>query len=140
MPWKKGESGNPAGRPTGRSKYTRIRLDLEEHLPEAITILMEGVREKDRHCLRIYFDRVCPVLKGVDVPGVVPGFAEAGTLQEKATAILQAVSDGEVSVNDGLSLIQAVANAARVNESSEMERQIEELEKALQEARRLKAV
>ncbi len=93
----------------------------------------------DQKLLMYWGDKIIPTLRTVDLPGTVPSFAEAKTLSDKSSAILQSIADGELNVPDGLSLMQAVANAARVSESVEQEKQIAELESALQNARRGRA-
>ncbi len=135
MPWTKGKSGNPLGRPRGRSKAAEIRRAFEEDWEKAVEKIKELALAGDQKLLMYWGDKIIPTLRTVDLPGTVPSFAEAKTLSDKSGAILQSIADGELNVPDGLSLMQAVANAARISESVEQEKQIAELESALQNAR-----
>ncbi len=139
MPWTKGKSGNPLGRPRGRSKAAEIRRAFEEDWEKAVEKIKELALAGDQKLLMYWGDKIIPTLRTVDLPGTVPSFAEAKTLSDKSGAILQSIADGELNVPDGLSLMQAVANAARISESVEQEKQIAELESALQNARRGRA-
>jgi len=136
MPWTKGKSGNPLGRPRGRSKAAELRRAFEEGWEKAVEKIKELALAGDQKLLMYWGDKIIPTLRTVDLPGTVPSFAEAKTLSDKSSAILQSIADGELNVPDGLSLMQAVANAARVSESVEQEKQIAELEAALQNAKR----
>ncbi len=136
MPWTKGKSGNPLGRPRGRSKAAEIRRAFEEDWEKAVEKIKELALAGDQKLLMYWGDKIIPTLRTVDLPGTVPSFAEAKTLSDKSGAILQSIADGELNVPDGLSLMQAVANAARISESVEQEKQIAELEAALQNAKR----
>ena len=136
MPWTKGKSGNPLGRPRGRSKAAEIRRAFEEDWEKAVEKIKELALAGDQKLLMYWGDKIIPTLRTVDLPGTVPSFAEAKTLSDKSSAILQSIADGELNVPDGLSLMQAVANAARISESVEQEKQIAELEAALQNAKR----
>ncbi len=136
MPWTKGKSGNPLGRPRGRSKAAEIRRAFEEDWEKAVAKIKELALDGDVKMLTLWTDKIIPTLRTVDLPGQVPDFGQAKTLEAEASAILAATSAGELSVPDALSLCQMLANAARVHESAQQEEKIEELERALNSKRK----
>lgn len=73
----------------------------------------------DIQAASLLLSRVCPTLRPVQEPLKVdmPG----DTITEKAVAILDAVSRGELSVMDGKALVDALAGAARIAALAETE-------------------
>ncbi len=128
MKFEKGRSGNSAGRRPGTGKHQQFRKILEAKAPELLERAIEMALEGDQKMMAMCLDRVLPALRTVDTPGRLPDFGDAKTLEEKTTAVMKAISGGEITVNDGLSLVQTCANAARVAEVSELQKRIEQLE------------
>ena len=88
MPFVKGQSGNPAGRPKGSGDIAKARQKLLEHSDEIIQRLMERVREGDPGALKLALERLIPVIKetpidSVDLPPIViTGFEVVEDKQE----------------------------------------------------------
>jgi len=66
--WKKGQSGNPAGRPKGSiNKYTILARELmTERGPLIVQKVIDMAMDGDVHCLKMCIDRILPVHKAVD--------------------------------------------------------------------------
>jgi hypothetical protein len=131
MSYKKGQSGNPNGRPRGISdKRDRLRRLLEPHAPSLVAKAVRLALRGDTAALRICLDRLIPPLKARD--GVVSlESALAGSLREQGEKILQALAEGRLTPDETTSLMQALAAQARIVEFSELEQRIAQLEESL---------
>lgn len=123
--FKKGQSGNPNGRPAGSGEVAKLRAELAQHLPTAITALLKKVRKGDVAAIRVYLDRVLPPLKAVDRSVSLPlpkGLAAQGQ------AVIQALGQGTITPDEAAGIMQAVAAQARVVEVDELEKRVAALE------------
>src|SRR5262245_35207911 len=106
--FRKGASGNPAGRPKGTGdRRTALRTLLEPHAPKLVGKLVERALEGDGLALRICMDRLIPTLKAREEPVKMPG--AGGTLREQGDAVLAAVNAGTLGPDQAASLIQALS-------------------------------
>jgi hypothetical protein len=67
MPWKKGQSGNPNGRPRkSQRSMAQLRAQISEHLPDVIEILAKAAKEGDVQASRILVERCIPSMRALD--------------------------------------------------------------------------
>jgi hypothetical protein len=55
MPFKKGQSGNPKGRPT-KAEEQKLNDQLSPHSPKAIKALIDGVEQGERWAIKMFFE------------------------------------------------------------------------------------
>ena len=127
--WKPGQSGNPAGRPRGsRNKVTKYRAELEARGTAVIATIIERALDGDMQAARLVIERISPPIRAqasqvrFDLPD--------GDLSVKASAILDAVAGGHVSVDVGKTLVDTLAGIARIVEITELEARLVALEEA----------
>jgi|SRR5690554_7659015 len=129
--FKKGQSGNPAGRPKGSGIAGRLREAINQDADEIVKALITEAKAGDVSAAKILLDRICPALKNeaqaVDLPEL-----SAGSLTERATAALDAVAAGELAPDVAAQLIQSVGTLARVVEIDELEQRLTAIEKTLE--------
>jgi hypothetical protein len=125
--WKKGESGNPQGKPPGSGELQRLRAAISEHVPEIIGKLVEGARGGDIQAARLILERVLPPMKAIEQAQPVNLAGE--TLTEQGRAVLSAIACGELSAGQGAALIGAIATLGKVAELDELARRVAALEK-----------
>ena len=123
--FKKGKSGNPAGRP--RTELAELRGQLSEHAPDLLNKVIELALAGDDGALKICLDRICPPLKARSAPVNIPLASDAG-LGDMARAFIQAASEGHITPDDASQMLSALAGASRVIEVSELEERISRLE------------
>lgn len=132
--WKKGVSGNPAGRKPGSGWIGSAREQLQKAWDDEDGIrsrLIAKAKEGDMGAMRIVAERVLPALKAAELP--TPMHLPEGSLTKQAEAVLAAVSRGEVPAATGAQLLGAIGSMARVMEIDELKERIEALERAAKE-------
>lgn len=128
--FKPGKSGNPKGRPKGiADRRTQWRDNLRMELPDLLSKLVQMAREGDPHALKLILDRVAPPLRPQAEPIDLPGLASAGTLTERAQAVVAAVAAGEIGTDAASDLLTALGSVARITEIDELAARVAALEK-----------
>ncbi|HMZ12413.1 MAG TPA: hypothetical protein PKW88_16980, partial [Plasticicumulans sp.] len=77
---------------------------------------------------QLLLSRCIPPARGQAVPVELPALAVAGTLTEKADAVLAAVGAGELAADTGAQLLGALGTVAKIRETDELEARIRALE------------
>lgn len=126
--FKKGTSGNPAGKPPGaKDKRTELRALLQPHAAALLQKAVDMALEGDPTALRLCMDRICPTLKATTEP-VVSALPTTGTLSEQAAAIYRAATSGEITPEDAATMMQLVQAQVKIIEQTEIEKRLSELE------------
>ena len=135
-PWqfKKGQSGNPKGKPKGtRNKATIAAKDLFEQNSEAITQkIIDLALIGDMTALKLCLDRICPPIKA-QAQNIKIESLENHNLTDTATRILNEVTQGNIAPDIGSQLIGSLAVIARTEEIEHMKERVEALEIALKD-------
>lgn len=126
--------GRPKGRKdTRRRRRTELRLLLEDSAPKLISKAVRLALAGDTTAMRLCLERLVPPLKAesvVDGPPAVAG----GSLVELSRAVVEAALDGRMSANVARELTGALGNVARVQEVTELQERLAELERRYDEA------
>ena len=126
MAYKKGQSGNPAGRPKGvpdrRSKY---RTALQKHADDLIAVAVSQALDGDMVALRLCIDRIIPTLKATSAP---INIKLSGDLAEQGQQVLEAIGSEKLAPEEGTSLMSTLQAQARLIESDELIERIGKLE------------
>lgn len=126
--FKKGKSGNPAGRPKG-SVNTQLRKQLEPHTPALVERVVQAALAGDMAAMKLCLDRILPPLKAsaqtinVDLP-------KDGSLSDTARAFVDAAARGDIPGDLAAQLIGAIGQTARVVEIDDLQRRLEALERS----------
>lgn len=120
-----GQSGNPAG----ASRLTaRVRSLLAPHAETLIESVLAQALLGDVAALRLCLERICPPLRADSEPAEIPGLAEARTLIDKTSTVLDAMARGEVGADTAAQIIAAISSAAALAELEELRQRIGALE------------
>lgn len=124
--WKKGESGNPAGRPAGSGEVSKLRAAISERVPEILNRLIDLALAGDTGAARLLLERAVAPLKAMEPTQAIT--LPDGTLTDQGRAVLTAVAAGALAPGQGSQLITAIGSLARVIEIDDLTKRITKLE------------
>ena len=110
MPFQKGETGNPAGRPRGARNRTTVLLenvladDAEAITRKAIELAKAGEIAALRMCL----DRLVPATKHEPVVFDLPPLHTAADSVAAAAKLVAAVADGDLTPSEAMDLAKVI--------------------------------
>lgn len=126
-PWKRGQSGNPKGRPKGSGLTGELRRAIAERVPGIVAGLIAQAEAGDTQAARILLDRVMPALKPAAALVEVQGLA-SGTALQRAEAALAAAGAGELPPDIASQLVAAIGVLVKIREAEELEARLTALE------------
>ena len=129
--FKKGVSGNPAGRPKGSGLAGRLRKVIADDADEILQSVITQAKGGDLAAAKILLDRIVPPLKPEAQAVQIAELSGSGDLVGKADAVIHAVGSGELAPDIAAQLISAVATLAKVIEIDQLQQRLEQLEKHL---------
>lgn len=131
-PFKKGQSGNPAGKAPGtRHKATRAVQTLLDGEAEGLTRkAVEMALEGDTTALRLCLERLCPPAreKAISLDLALPAKLTTESLPEAMEMIVKAVAMGDLLPGEGQALTGMLNGLGKALELSELEKRIAALE------------
>lgn len=128
--WRKGQSGNPKGKPTGSGRLAALRSSIAEDVPAIIAGLSEKARGGDVQAARLLLERVLPPVRSLEPAVELPGLPTDAGPAVFARAVLAAAAGGELAPSQAAALMTAATGAVRVIEAGELEARIQALEAA----------
>jgi hypothetical protein len=133
MPFQKGESGNPAGRPRGaRNRTTMLMQDLLVDHAEAIgRKAIALAQEGDIAAIRVCMDRLAPARKDEPVAFDLPPLDTAADSVAAAASIVAAVAAGELTPSEAAELAKVIDVYVRALEAKGFEDRLAKLEGAV---------
>ncbi len=130
--FKKGQSGNRAGRPKGiKDRRVKYRELLEPHAKVLVKKAVQLALDGDTTALRLCLDRIIPTIRAKDEPIAVGSLK--GTLTEQGQAIIQAMGSGSLVPSEATTVLHALAAQARITELEVLEQRLRTLEEWVHE-------
>lgn len=122
--FRKGRSGNPAGRPRGSvNSATRAATLLLDTEAEALTRkAVELALNGDPAALRLCLERIIGVRRGRPVDLVLPSVATVADLAAAMAAITAAAAQGMITPDEAVALSQMVESFTRTLDAAHVER------------------
>ena len=130
MTFKKGQSGNPAGKKPGTRNKTTVALETlldgeaDNLTRKAIKMALEG----DATMMRLCIERVIPARKDRPINFDLPPMVTTKDASQALLKILEAVSRGELTPNEAGEISKVIENYAETVRLSELEQRISEME------------
>jgi hypothetical protein len=130
MPFERGQSGNPAGRPPGaRNKATIIAELLLQGEAEAMArLVIERAKAGDMAALRVCLDRLVPPCRHRPIEFELPRLESAADAVSAMAAITAGVATGELTAAEAGDLSGLVNRYVRALEATEFEQRLDKLE------------
>lgn len=136
MPFEKGQSGNPTGRPRGAlGKITKYRQQLEDAAPEIISTLIEKAKEGDIQALRICIERLIPKSSSLPVDLHLDELLDKDAVAYNSVvskAIIRQVSTGEISAETAKTLVSMIESHRKITEYDQLEPLVIEMKELLE--------
>lgn len=123
--------GNSGKRKGTLNKVTRASLELLNGEAEALTRkAVELALDGDTTALRLCLERIAPPRKDAPVQFHLPQMASANDAAKAASALLTAVSEGEITPIEATHVMGLIETYRKTLETSELEARIAALEEA----------
>jgi len=128
--WKKGESGNPTGKPAGaRNKATiMVQTIMERGAKEIAEAVVELAKEGDLSAARLVIERLVPPAKERPITLTLPDTGSSEGISQAQAAILQAVATGELLPGEAATLANIIEARRKAFETQQLEQRITALE------------
>ena len=129
-PFQKGQSGNPAGKLKGTRNATTLALEtLLDGQADALTAkAIELALAGDMQALRLCMDRILPARRDRPVSFELPPIDNAQDAAATVSAVLAAVSSGEITPTEAAEISKLIEVYVRAFETAELAERLERLE------------
>lgn len=124
--FRKGQSGNPAGRKIGTSEAAKLRRAIEADLPDIISAMVESAKQGEVGAAKLLLDRTIPAIKPTTIGITVGGLQ--GTLSEQGNVIVSAMGDGTIAPEHAQRMLAGLASLSKIREGDDLLHRIEQLE------------
>jgi hypothetical protein len=133
MPFQKGESGNPAGRPRGIvNRATALAQNLLSERVEGIARkVIELAEEGDMAAIRVCMERLVPPIKHQPVAVELPPIEKPADSVEAMASIAAAVAAGDLTAAEAAELAKVVDVYVRALDSKGFDERLSALEKEI---------
>ena len=131
MPFEKGESGNPAGRPRGSRNRTALLMEnLLSYEAEAIgRKAVEMAIKGDMAAIRLCMDRLAPARKEESIAFELPPLEKPADSVAAAATLVAAVAEGELTPSEAAQLAKVIEVYVRAIETKIFDERLASLEK-----------
>jgi Family of unknown function (DUF5681) len=132
MPFQKGQSGNPAGRPRGSRNRASIRMQemLEEKAEALVNKVVELAMGGNIAALRLCLDRLVPERKNEALSCEMPPLARAADAVAAIGGIASAAVAGDVTADEAAKLAKVISLYVNTLEAHQFEHRLAQLERA----------
>ena len=131
--FRKGQSGNPGGKPKGCRNATTILFDelLKSNATELIEKVIEMAKDGDGPALRLCIEWLAPPRRDRPVWFDLQEMKEARDAVNASAAIVAAVANGDLTPMEASELGKLIESYARTLQAVEFEERLSKLEKAI---------
>lgn len=124
--FQKGKSGNPAGRPRGRTNHILASIKREfggepgywEHVARA-------AKAGDQNCLNLLAARICPPFKARSA--CIELAIKGDSARDYTAGVLTAVAGGQLPPDEAAALLNAILAGEKLEKLEELEKRVNQL-------------
>ena len=134
-PFRKGQSGNPSGKPPGtRNKTTMLAEKLmQDDAKDIVKVVLEAAKRGDMTAARLILERIAPVRKGRPVYFDLPPISNAEDVAAAMEALTTAMASGEVTPDEAATVASVLEMRRKTLEIDELVLRVKALEEKAQE-------
>ena len=131
-PFKKGETGNPNGKPTGARPKVLLALDAlgEGRAEDIIRAMSDRAAQGDTAAAQIILSRVWAPRRGRPTPLSLPSVRTAADTTAALGAVVAAIADGTLTPEEAHAVAGVLETHRKSVETADLERRIAALENA----------
>jgi|CXWL01.1.fsa_nt_gi hypothetical protein len=135
--FKKGVSGNPAGRPRGSRNKTTLAVEslLDGEAEQLTRTAIKRALAGDMTALKLCLERIVPPNRDLTVRLKLPPLDDASDVAEATAIVIGAVAAGEIGLSAAESVLRLLDAHRRALDSSDIEQRVLALEQAVVESR-----
>ena len=132
--FRKGQSGNPAGKAAGtRHRVTimaeQLMRDDEQGVVEAV---LTAAKAGDMTAARLVLERIAPVRKGRPLVLSIPKTDCANDVAKAVSAVIDQMARGDVTPDEAATVVSVIEAKRKAIETDELDRRLREVEGKLE--------
>ena len=133
-PFRKGQSGNPSGKPPGaRNKTTMLAEKLmQDDARDIVKVVLEAAKAGDMTAARLVLERIAPVRKGRPVYFDLPPVNTAADIAAAMAALTTAMASGEVTPDEAATVASVLEMRHEILEAGTHELRLRALEEKIE--------
>lgn len=133
--FRKGQSGNPAGKPRGARHATTIMAErlLADDAEAVVRAVLDKARQGDMIAARLVLERLVPPRRDRAVSFDLPALETAADIARAGRAVMAQVAASEITPAEAADVMKLLEGLARAIEVSDLEQRLKVLEEGLKQ-------
>jgi Family of unknown function (DUF5681) len=129
-PFRKGQSGNPGGKPKGARNRTTVLAEklMQDDAKDIVQAVLDAAKGGDMTAARLILDRVSPARRGRPVYLELPPVKTAGDVSAALATLTMAMASGDVTPDEAATAASVFELRRKALETEELELRLQALE------------
>jgi hypothetical protein len=129
-PFRKGQSGNPSGKPKGTRNRTTVLAEklMQDDAKDIVQAVLEAAKGGDMTAARLVLDRISPVRRGRPVYFELPSAKTAIDVAAATAALTMAMACGDITPDEAATVAAIFEVRRKALETAELELRLQALE------------